>query len=62
MPSRASARILKKCHADLDAVEFFHHPTNRSWTRDYCPLFVKNQAGEIAVTHWRFNGWAKYDN
>jgi agmatine deiminase len=54
--------ILKKCHAELAAVEFFHHPTNRSWTRDYCPLFVKNQAGEIAASHWRFNGWAKYDN
>ncbi len=30
-------KILKKCHAELAAVEFFHHPTNRSWTRDYCP-------------------------
>jgi len=58
----AARRILKKCHADLDAVEFFHHPTNRSWTRDYCPLFVKNKAGEVAATHWRFNGWAKYEN
>ena len=55
-------RVLKKCHADLAAVEFFHHPTNRSWTRDYCPLFVKDRSGEVAVTHWRFNGWAKYDN
>src|SRR5258706_10429658 len=55
-------RILKKCHADLAAVEFFYHPTNRSWTRDYCPLFVKNKTGEVAITHWRFNGWAKYDN
>src|SRR6478672_678022 len=55
-------KILKKCHAGLAAVEFFHHPTNRSWTRDYCPLFVANSAGEVAATHWRFNGWAKYDN
>jgi len=54
-------KILKKCHAELAAVEFFHHATNRSWTRDYCPLFVKSK-GEIAATHWRFNGWAKYDN
>jgi agmatine deiminase len=54
-------KILKKCHVELAAVEFFHHPTNRSWTRDYCPLFVKSNAG-IAATHWRFNGWAKYDN
>jgi agmatine deiminase len=55
-------KILKKCHADLDPVEFFHHSTNRSWTRDYCPLFVKSKTGELAATHWRFNGWAKYDN
>ena len=55
-------KILKKCHAELAAVEFFHHRTNRSWTRDYCPLFVKNNQGEPAATHWRFNGWAKYDN
>jgi agmatine deiminase len=55
-------RILKKCHADVNAVEFFHHATDRSWTRDYCPLFVRNPAGEVAITHWRFNGWAKYPN
>jgi agmatine deiminase len=61
MEQRARS-VLRKCHADLAAVEFLHHPTDRSWTRDYCPLFVKNQAGEIAATHWRFNGWAKYDN
>jgi agmatine deiminase len=54
-------KILRKCHADLDAVEFFHHPTNRSWTRDYCPLFVRSRR-EIRITHWRFNGWAKYSN
>jgi agmatine deiminase len=55
-------RILKKCHAALAAVEFFHHPTNRSWTRDYGPLFVKSGRGRTSITHWRFNGWAKYDN
>ena len=53
-------RILRKADANLDAVEFFHAPTDRSWTRDYCPLFVKNRAGEVAMTNWRFNGWAKY--
>ncbi len=58
---RAARKILKACAANLAAVDFFHHPTNRSWTRDYCPLFVTNK-NEAAVTHWRFNGWAKYDN
>ena len=55
-------KILKKCHADLAAVDFFHHPTDRSWTRDFCPIFIKNAKGEKAITHWRFNGWAKYGN
>jgi agmatine deiminase len=59
---RRVRRILKKCHADLNAVEFFHHATNRSWTRDFCPLFVKNKTGEVAITDWKFNGWAKYDD
>lgn len=55
-------RILKKCGVNLHAVEFFHHRTNRSWTRDFCPLFVKNRKGEVAITDWEFNGWAKYGN
>lgn len=58
---RAVRKILKTCHAELAAVEFFHHPTDRSWTRDYCPLFVRKKS-EVAITHWRFNGWAKYSN
>ena len=55
-------RILRKADANLGAVEFFHAPTDRCWTRDYCPLFVRNRAGELAITHWRFNAWAKYDD
>src|SRR5712692_10159155 len=55
-------RILKKCHADLNAVEFFYHATDRSWTWDYCPAFVVTKSGAIAMSHGRFNGWAKYVN
>ena len=58
----AARRTLRKATADLAAVEFFHARTDRSWTRDYGPLFVKNRAGEVAQTNWRFNGWAKYDD
>ncbi len=54
-------RILKKSGVDLRAVEFFEHRTDRSWTRDYCPLFVR-EAGGITATNWIFNGWAKYPN
>jgi agmatine deiminase len=58
----AALRILKKCHADLNAVEFFYHATDRSWIRDYGPIFVTNKKGDVAITRWRFNGWAKYNN
>ena len=57
-----ATRVLRKAGACLQAVEFFECPTNRVWTRDYGPLFVKNRRGEIALTRWRFNGWAKYDD
>ena len=43
-------------------VQFFRVPTDRSWTRDTCPLFVADDAGRVAMTNWRFNGWAKYPN
>jgi len=54
--------ILRKVGAQMDAVEFFPCPTNRGWTRDCGPLFVKNRRGEVALTSWRFNAWAKYSD
>jgi len=59
---KTALRVLQKSGANLDAVEFFHHATNRSWTRDYCPNFVRDSRGGIVATDWIFNGWAKYDN
>ena len=59
---RQAVRVLQKVGARLPAVEFFRIPTNRVWTRDYCPLFVKDRAGRLAITAWRFNAWAKYDD
>jgi agmatine deiminase len=54
--------ILKKSGANLAAVDFFRIPTDRGWMRDSGPICVKNSSGEVAYTHWRFNGWAKYPN
>jgi len=45
-----------------DAIGFHHWPTNRGWLRDSGPIFVRAQNGEVAVTNWRFNAWAKYRN
>ena len=58
---RQARRILRQVGAQMEAVEFFECPTDRVWTRDYGPLFVKNRR-EVAATAWRFNAWAKYDD
>ena len=57
-----ATRVLRKCNAQLEAVEFFHLPTDRSWTRDFCPTFVRDRNGHQGIVDWHFNGWAKYDN
>ena len=54
--------ILKRAGAGLARVLFHHWPTNRVWTRDSGPIFVRNAAGETAITNWKFNAWAKYDD
>jgi len=54
--------MLRRACADLDRVSFHRWPTDRGWTRDSGPIFVRNAKGQIALTNWRFNGWAKYDD
>ncbi len=50
------------------SVEFVRIPTNRVWTRDYGPIFVKRKSSKkdklppVAATAWRFNAWAKYSD
>jgi agmatine deiminase len=59
--------IFKSIGVDLRKIKFVLHPTNRGWTRDTGPIFVrkvesKKQKAETAIVHFHFNGWAKYDN
>lgn len=60
--ARDARRTLEKAGANLQAIEFFLCPTDRGWLRDSGPLFIKEPGGRVAVTDWRFNGWAKYPN
>jgi agmatine deiminase len=55
-------RVLTRHGIDLNRIAFYRFPTDRVWTRDHGPIFVRDEAGRLAVTDWRFNGWAKYDN
>ncbi len=70
--------ILKRSGANLARVHFHHWPTDRVWTRDSGPIFLRKAAqrqlreqtsasapdasASVAVTNWKFNAWAKYPN
>ena len=62
---RAAARtVLSRSHADLKRIKFHAWPTDRVWTRDSGPIFIRRsaEADQIAITNWRFNAWAKYSD
>ncbi len=60
----SARRVLSRAGVDAGRVEFFRFPTNRGWTRDSGPTFLRRggKRPEVAVRRFRFNGWAKYDD
>ncbi|HWD94703.1 MAG TPA: agmatine deiminase family protein [Verrucomicrobiae bacterium] len=66
--AKLARSYLTRACANLKNVEFVIHPTNRGWTRDSGPIFVKRNAGgakgkaETAIVHFHFNAWAKYND
>lgn len=40
-------------------LSFHRVPLNDVWFRDNGPLFIRNEAGEIALTDWEFNSWGR---
>jgi agmatine deiminase len=58
---KLARNYLSRAGANLKQVEMVLHPTNRGWTRDSGPIFVKRKK-ETAIVHFHFNAWAKYDD
>jgi len=61
--------ILKRNAVNLARVHFHPWRTDRVWTRDSGPIFVRRSEEQsaaeyapVAVTNWKFNAWAKYPN
>ena len=55
-------RILTRVGVDLTKIEFYRILTNRGWTRDFGPIFIRRDdpAPEVAIVRFQFNAWAKY--
>ena len=51
--------VLKRAQVNTASVYFHQWPTNRVWTRDSGPIFVRRE-GSVGITNWKFNAWAKY--
>ncbi len=64
-------KILARNGVAIEQVRFHLWPTNRVWTRDSGPIFLRrtparqahnNSLPVLAITDWKFNAWAKYDD
>ena len=61
---KRAGQMLRRGGANRARLHFHHWRTDRVWLRDSGPIFVKRQedVGHLAITNWRFNAWAKYEN
>jgi agmatine deiminase len=66
---RRAQSVLEKSGVPMEAVRFFHVPTDRGWMRDSGPIGVlpklaksQTRSPQPALLNFAFNGWAKYDN
>jgi len=59
---RSARRILEQVGVESGRVRFLRLPTNRGWTRDFGPMFVRRDSPrpQVAVARFRLNAWAKY--
>ncbi|HEV2949598.1 MAG TPA: agmatine deiminase family protein [Gemmataceae bacterium] len=62
VPKRSLGTRAGKIDLDWNQIRFWRIPTDRGWMRDCGPIFITDSKGKLALTNWRFNGWAKYPN
>jgi len=57
-------RTLDRIGVMPDRVEFVRIPTNRGWTRDFGPIFLKKDDphAQVTIARFQFNAWARYSD
>lgn len=55
---RAKASIRGDFFSD-HAVTYHFCPSNDVWTRDFGPIYIKKETGEVAITNWDYNAWGE---
>ena len=53
---------LKKFGTKINNIRLINCKTDRSWTRDSLPIFLKFKNDKKILSKWKFNAWAKYKN
>ncbi|HMO36260.1 MAG TPA: agmatine deiminase family protein, partial [Gemmatales bacterium] len=61
MTCPAALAILERFGVPPDRFTLHDYPTNRVWTRDFCPIWVE-EAQKPLAKKFHFNAWAKYEN
>ena len=54
--------FLSKLGIKIKNIRFIFCKTDRAWTRDFLPIFIKNSKNESFLSNWEFNAWSKYKN
>jgi len=58
---KTARRILTRVGVDSKYVQFFRFPTDRGWTRDSGPMFMRSSKdGSTSILKFGFSAWAKY--
>jgi agmatine deiminase len=56
VPPGATREVGDRCGAGVEPLEL---PIDDSWMRDNGPIFVRNERGQVALVHFRFNSWGE---